>query len=90
MKREEETKTGRILVDLFYNTAGSILYAAGIYTFAGNAGFAPGGVSGLALILDHLWGFPVGIMTLLLNIPLVIISYRAVGKHLLIKSAVTW
>lgn len=89
MKREEETKTGRILVDLFYNTAGSILYAAGIYTFAGNAGFAPGGVSGLALILDHLWGFPVGIMTLLLNIPLVIISYRAVGKHLLIKSAVT-
>ena len=77
------------MTDLLYNISGSVLYAAGIYTFAGNAGFAPGGVSGLALIMDHLWGIPVGTMTLLLNIPLVVISYRAVGKHLLLKSAVT-
>lgn len=89
MKRREETKAGRLWGDFIYNIAGSILYAAGIYTFAGNAGFAPGGVSGLALIMDHLWGLPVGMVTLLLNIPLVIISYRAVGKRLLIKSAVT-
>ena len=89
MKRREETQAGRLWGDFIYNIAGSILYAAGIYTFAGNAGFAPGGVSGLALIMDHLWGLPVGMVTLLLNIPLVIISYRAVGKRLLIKSAVT-
>lgn len=89
MKRIEETKRGRIAADLLYNIAGSVLYAAGIYTFAGNAGFAPGGVSGLALIVDYLWGIPVGTMTLLLNIPLIIISYKAVGKRLLIKSAVT-
>ena len=78
-----------LLWDLFYDIAGSILYAAGIYTFAGNAGFAPGGVSGLALILNHLLGLPVGTVTLLFNIPLVIISYKAVGKALLIKSAIT-
>ena len=78
-----------VFTDILYDISGSILYAAGIYTFAGNAGFAPGGVSGLALIMDHLWGFPVGTMTLLLNIPLVIIRYRAVGRQLLIKSAVT-
>ena len=89
MKRREETKAKRILGDFLYNIAGSILYAAGIYTFAGNAGFAPGGVSGLALIMDYLWGLPVGTVTLLLNIPLVIISYRAVGKRLLLKSAAT-
>lgn len=59
------------LYDFLYNIAGSILYAAGIDTFAGAAGFAPGGVSGLALILNHLWGLPVGIMTLVLNVPLV-------------------
>ena len=52
------------LYDFLYNIAGSILYAAGIDTFAGAAGFAPGGVSGLALILNHLWGLPVGIMAL--------------------------
>ena len=77
------------LYDFLYNIAGSILYAAGIDTFAGAAGFAPGGVSGLALILNHLWGLPVGIMTLVLNVPLVLISYKAVGKKFLLKTAVT-
>lgn len=75
--------------DLLYDIAGSILYAAGIYTFAGNAGFAPGGISGLALLINYLTGFPVGTMTLLFNIPLVLISYKTVGKHLLLKSAKT-
>ena len=89
MKTHEETKKRRVMTDLLYNISGSVLYAAGIYTFAGNAGFAPGGVSGLALIMDHLWGIPVGTMTLLLNITLVVISYRAVGRRLLVKSAVT-
>lgn len=78
-----------IAADILYDIAGSILYAAGIYTFAGNAEFAPGGVSGLALILNHVWGLPVGTVTLLFNIPLVIISYRSVGRNLLLKSART-
>lgn len=77
----------RTVADLAYNIAGGVLYAAGIYTFAANADFAPGGVSGLALILNYLWHIPVGILTLVFNIPLVMISYRAVGKNFLIKSA---
>ena len=75
--------------DLLYDIAGGVLYAAGIYTFAKNADFAPGGVSGLALILNALFHLPIGTTTLLLNIPLVAISYRIVGKRLLIKSAVS-
>lgn len=88
MRRKRES-AGQIAGDLLYDLAGGILYAAGIYTFAGSAGFAPGGISGLALILNHIWGLPVGTMTLLLNIPLVVFSYKTVGKRLLIKSAKT-
>lgn len=87
MKDRYRFKT--IIWDFLYDIAGSILYAAGIYTFAGNAGFAPGGVSGLALILNHLLGLPVGIVTLLFNIPLVVISYKTVGRRLLVRSART-
>ncbi len=89
MKTKREIIIKQITLDLIYNIAGSILYAAGLYTFAGNGGFAPGGVSGLALIMNHLWGLPVGTVTLLLNIPLILISYKTVGKRLLIKSGVT-
>ena len=80
-------KLKTFLIDLLCDMIGSILYATGIYTFAKAADFAPGGISGLALILNHLWGLPIGIMTLVLNIPLVLISYRVVGKEFLLKTA---
>ena len=36
MKTHEETKKRRVMTDLLYNISGSVLYAAGIYTFADN------------------------------------------------------
>lgn len=89
MTSKRETLIRQTAADLIYDIAGSVLYAVGLYTFAGNAGFAPGGISGLALILNHIWGLPVGTMTLLFNIPLVAVSYKTVGRRLLMKSTKT-
>lgn len=89
MTSKRETLIRQTAADLIYDIAGSVLYAVGLYTFAGNAGFAPGGISGLALILNHIWGLPIGTMTLLFNIPLVAVSYKTVGRRLLMKSAKT-
>lgn len=89
MTRKRETLIRQTAADLIYDITGGVFYAAGLYTFAGNAGFAPGGVSGLALILNHIWGLPVGTVTLLLNIPLAAVSYKTVGRRLLAKSAKT-
>ena len=33
--------------DVLHDVCGSILYAAGIYTFAATADFAPGGITGV-------------------------------------------
>ena len=85
--RSVRKKAGQIMADLIYDIAGSILYAAGIYTFARDAQFAPGGLSGLALILNHLFGLPVGITNLVLNVPLAVISYRIVGREFLVRTA---
>lgn len=65
---------------------GSILYAVGIYTFASNADFAPGGISGLALIIYHIWGLPIGTVSLFMNLPLILLSYRLVGRRFMLKS----
>ena len=80
-------KLGTFIIDLLFDIAGGLLYSTGIYTFAHMADFAPGGISGLALILNHLLGLPIGLMTLALNIPLVIISYKVVGREFLLKTA---
>ena len=83
--KNQKTKT--FFIDLLCDIIGSILYSTGIYTFAKMADFAPGGISGLALIINYLWRLPIGTMTLILNIPLVLISYRVVGKQFLMKTA---
>lgn len=75
-----------IVTDLLFNLAGGFLYALGLYTFAKMGDFAPGGISGLALIGNHLWGFPIGLTTILLNVPLVVLSYRVVGRRFILKS----
>lgn len=85
MKQNKKMQT--FLIDLLFDLVGGLLYAMGLYTFAKMADFAPGGISGLALILNHLWGLPIGLMTLALNLPLVLISYKVVGKDFLFKTA---
>lgn len=75
-----------LLLDLASDLIGSVLYAVGIYTFASRADFAPGGISGLSLIINHLWGLPIGTVSLLLNFPFILLSYRIVGRRFMVKS----
>ena len=49
---------------------------------------APGGITGIATILNHLFHWPVGIVSLILNLPLFLISYRAMGRIFAFRSLV--
>lgn len=82
-------KTHHMATDLVYDIIGSFFYAVGIDTFAKMANFAPGGLTGLALIMNYLWNFPIGITTFVLNLPLMAISYHILGKDFLLKSLKT-
>lgn len=86
LKRIVSCDLRQIALDLAYDIVGSFIYALGIVTFAKAADFAPGGISGLALIVHYLWQLPIGIVTLILNIPLVLISYKIVGRSFMLKS----
>ncbi len=47
---------------------------------------APGGLSGVATVLHVLFGFPVGVTTLILNVPLFLIGVRQLGGHFGIRT----
>ena len=47
---------------------------------------APGGLTGVATILHYLFQLPVGTVSLLLNIPLFVIGYKAMGKIFVLRS----
>ncbi|MBR5010711.1 MAG: YitT family protein [Clostridia bacterium] len=47
---------------------------------------APGGVTGIGIILNYMFGLPVGTVSLVLNIPLFITGYRYIGRIFAFRS----
>ena len=67
---------------------GCVIGAAAYPTFLVPNRIAPGGVTGVATILNHLFGLPVGTVSLAMNIPLFLIGYRTMGKIFAFRSLV--
>ena len=61
-------------------TAASLIYALGLYSFTVPAQIAPGGVSGFFTAVNYLTGFPIGLATILINIPLLAAGFFVIGK----------
>ena len=74
------------MFDTLVEIAGSILTGVAIYNFALPAKFPMTGFSGLALILYRLFGLPIGVMTIVLNIPVAILCYRLLGRRFFLCS----
>lgn len=75
-----------LIIRLFLEIIGSIFIAAAIYNFAVQAEFPMTGFSGISIILYHLFHIPIGLSTIILNIPLSILCYRRLGKNFFISS----
>ncbi len=65
---------------------GNSLYALSVAMFTKPAGIPLGGVSGVAMVLNYLFSLPMGAMILVLNIPLFLLSYKAMGRRFLIRT----
>lgn len=76
-------------IDLLTDILAGALIAAGVYNFALQADFPVAGFSGIAIILYHLLGIPVGIGTILLNVPVAVFCYRFLGRTFFLKSMKT-
>lgn len=65
---------------------GAVIYAVGFQFFLYPNNITSGGVVGTSMIINQLTGFPVGVMTMILNVPLFIIAWRHFGLDFLIGS----
>lgn len=61
--------------------AGSAIMSLGLVLFLIPGKIAPGGVSGIGIVLYHLFNLPVGVVMLLFNIPLFILGLKILGKQ---------
>ncbi len=67
---------------------GCILGGAAYPLFLTPNKIAPGGITGVAMILNYLFHWPVGTVSLLVNIPLFLIGYRSMGKIFAFRSLI--
>ena len=63
-----KTKIKDFLIDLVYYIIGGIIYAVSVTTFLTANEISPGGVTGIATVLNYLFKTPVGGVVLLINI----------------------
>lgn len=80
-KRAEE-----ITKDILFYAVGSSLYAVSVKMFTAPNHIAPGGVTGVSTMLNYLFGWPIGTLSLLLNIPIFIWAILQIGYKLVIKT----
>lgn len=74
------------LIDILAIVIGSAFVAAGLVMFTVPNDIAPGGVSGLATALAHILPLSVGVWSLLLNAPLILIAWIKLGFRPLAKT----
>lgn len=75
-----------LIWDILFFLAGSLMFAASVNIFTAPNQIAAGGVTGIATLLNHLFGVPIGMCGLVLNIPLFIWGFLDVGYKFIIKT----
>ena len=71
--------------DALFFLLGSLLYAVSVNVFSAPNNIAPGGFTGIATMLNYLFGLPIGITILVMNVPFFILGAVQLGKKFLAK-----
>jgi len=84
-KNSKKLKTA--VTDALFITAGCALFAAAYNFFLEPNSVSPGGVTGIAMIINYLFPFlPTGVLIIAINAPLFIAGWKTEGHPFLIKS----
>ena len=80
-----------ILIDYLTITLGAFLLIVSIDIFFIPSNISPGGgVTGSAIIINHFTGWPIGLLMLVLNIPMIILGFKHLGRiNFLIRTLYT-
>ena len=74
------------IIDYIVIAIGALIFSLGIVMFSAPNNIAPGGVSGIGTMLNHLFNIPIGSVIIAFNIPLFIFSFKKFGKKFFYKS----
>ena len=74
------------IVPLFFITVGAVIAAFALEEFLVPFKILDGGIVGVSMIVSQLSGLPLGILTIILNIPFVLMGFKRLGIRFLVKA----
>lgn len=74
------------IIPLFFITAGAVLAAFALEEFLVPFTVLDGGIVGISMIVSQLTKLPLGLLTIVLNAPFMVLGYKRLGKRFLIKA----
>ena len=77
-----------IVRDLLLIAVAAVLGSVSLYTFVNPAGFAPTGVEGLSLMAQKLFHINMGYVSLMINVPLLILAWFFINKKYVVYTLV--
>ncbi len=86
IKKVNGIKVWHAIKDYFFITLGTAIYAFGFASFILPHDVVIGGVAGLSTILYFTTGMPIAVANYALNLTLLAIAYKIVGKQFVIKT----
>lgn len=86
---ETKGKVKEFWVDLLYDIAGGVLQAVAIHCFIDSIDIAPGGATGMAILINRFTSLPIGTLTMLINIPLLLAAWVCLGRARTLKTLKT-
>ncbi|MDO4373354.1 MAG: YitT family protein [Clostridia bacterium] len=66
---------------------GALIYSLGQLFFIKPLHIPMGGVAGISLVANYLWSLPVGLCSIVLNLPLFFLGWRTLGRQFFYKTA---
>ena len=66
---------------------GALIYGIGTHAFVEPAHIAPGGAMGIALMVNHFADLPIGLLTLAINIPLLVLAWFYLSHRFAVSTA---
>lgn len=88
MERSLKVKIKGIASDVICFVLGSLIFAISVSTFTAPNDIAPGGVTGIATVLNYLFDTHIGMMIIMINTPLIIAGFFIIGWRFSMRSVI--
>ena len=89
MRRKQRSAVVRWAIDIAVIAVAAVVFSVGVVCFISPNDIAPGGGTGIAIILSELTGLSLGTLIAAVNIPLIIAGFVLLDKRIMAKTLIS-